>query len=295
MSTAADDLDDGLVYDFDGSDADVDETVNTLEIEESSESIPAATKRRLDDEVDTNKTVSKRQKKLQKSKLHTKKREQAEYEIQKKKKLAKSSNDDIVEFFATKIRELNPELSALELNDLYFKKNDFISTQKFEDDRNLVNFSKFIQNFSKSPKAIIFSMSNMRVADISRSLSYQQEDTKTNDKAKKSLHLSNSIKLFAKNKLKDDLIKIEQIFDEKKPVKKLQNIKYFIATPMRMEKVLEKSDAFFKGKDKLDIILDASYLDPKENTLLSCETTEALCKILKKILENKSSVKILLY
>lgn len=231
---------------------------------------------------DDGKTLSKRQKKLMTSKFHERKREQIGHDIDQKKSLPKSSTDIIAEYFAKLICEDNPDLSALELNDLYLKKSEFISTEKFDEDRDLANFPNFMTKFSKAPRCIIFSMSNMRVADVFRTLNGSKS----------------CLKLFAKNKLKDDLASVEQslkISSKSKPNNKVQQIRYFIATPTRMEKILGSTDVFFEGKDKLDIILDASYLDQKNNTLLRCENSKELYKVLRTILDKKSSVKILLY
>lgn len=231
---------------------------------------------------DDGKTLSKRQKKLMTSKFHERKREQIGHDIDQKKSLPKSSTDIIAEYFAKLICEDNPDLSALELNDLYLKKSEFISTEKFDEDRDLANFPNFMTKFSKAPRCIIFSMSNMRVADVFRTLNGSKS----------------CLKLFAKNKLKDDLASVEQslkISSKSKPNNKVQQIRYFVATPTRMKKILDSTDVFFEGKDKLDIILDASYLDQKNNTLLRCENSKELYKVLRTILDKKSSVKILLY
>lgn len=291
-----DDLDDGLVYDFSEtednnvSDSNIEQNNNNEEEAKSVKngSEQPSKKREASDGAEESKTLSKRQKKLQGSKLRQKKQEQLEFEINKKKTIPKSKPDAIAEFFATFIREKNPNLSALELDDLYLKKADFLSTQSFVRERTLDNFATFMIKFSKAPKAIVFSMSNMRVADVSRSLG--------GGKA--------TVKLFAKNKLEQDVYMVNTLLgdakDNKKPKDKkgkkdVNGIRYFVATPNRMEKILETTDAIFQGKDKLDIILDASYLDNKDNSLISFENTMILCKVLKKILDNKSSVRVLLY
>ncbi|CCC66702.1 hypothetical protein NCAS_0A01440 [Naumovozyma castellii] len=295
-----DDLDDGLLYEYDDAvDAEpIEETEEDqlndrkrpLENEGVATQENTSIEERGDDNVDES-HLSKRQKKLKNSKLHQKKKEQVEYQINQRKSIPKASSEAIVEYLATLIREKNPDLSALELNELYFKKTDFISTEKFNVDRNLVNFPQFLLQFSKAPKSVILSMSNIRVADVYRSVEGN----------------NNAIKLFAKNKLKDDLQSVEDILGDKKSKgegkdkkkkkgsMRYNNLKYFISTPTRMKSLLESTDAFFQGKDKLDIILDASYLDPKNNSLLSSDNTIVLCEILKLILEKKSSVKILLY
>lgn len=279
-----DDLEDGLLYDYQS-----DTEPNHIEDESSEETdkadktdkaneVASDGKRRLEDDGNEKKVLSKRQKKLANSSLRDKKKELFEYEIERRKSLARSSPEVIVDYFAALIREKNPNLSALELDDLYFKKSDFISTEKFEKDRTLTNFPDFVSQFTKAPRALILSMSNMRVADLFRSLNGSK----------------NCVKLFSKNKLKDDLATVERVF-VKDAKEKTQSIKYFISTPTRISKIFESSDLFFQGKDKLDVILDASYLDPKKNTLLSSENTMILSQALKLLLEKKSSVKILLY
>lgn len=288
----ADDLDDGLDYSY-GSDPEAEEVPvedntgadNEPELQQaesdkkSDNSSDEDNKKRKAEESSEqeSKPLSKRQKKLQNSKLKDKKGEQVKYQLEKKKTIPKSSPEEIVEYLATLVREKNPDLSGLELDELYLKKSDFLSTEKFQGDRNLTNLPDFMSQFSKSPRTIVLSLTNLRIADLYRSLG----GNKT------------SIKLFAKNKLKDDLNAVQEILGSKS--KKNEQIKYFIATPTRLEKLIKSTELFFQGKEKLDILLDASYLDPKANTLLNCENTTVLCKLLKTFSNKKSSVKILLY
>lgn len=295
-----DDLDDGLIYE-------VDTDFNSALVEspqeqeqEQEQQAPGqetlAGKRQLEentesDQKSTNdsKPLSKRQKKLASSKLHQKKLEKMEYEKQQKKNVPTMSSESIAEYLATFIRERNPDLSALELDELYFKKSDFISTERYEKERNLDNFQDFINTFSKSPRALVFSVSNIRVADAFRSLGGSKQ----------------AVKLFSKNKLKEDLERVNMLLGEiekeakgaknKKNKKQQKALKYFVATPARMAKIIESTDLFFQGKDKLDIFLDASYLDPKTNSVLTSEDGMVLCKVLKEFLKKKSSVKILLF
>ncbi|CAR25928.1 hypothetical protein ZYGR_0A04980 [Zygosaccharomyces rouxii] len=283
----ADDLDDGLDYNYE-SDPEAEEVaVEDTGAEESKDSQEDEPEEKPHDDDKKRKAgesseregrpLSKRQKKLQNSKLKDKKEEQVKYQLDKKKTIPKSSPEEIVEYLATLIREKNPDLSGLELDEMYLKKSDFLSTEKFQEDRNLTNLPNFMSQFSKSPRTIVLSLTNLRIADIYRSLG--------GNKA--------CVKLFAKNKLKDDLATVEEILSAKS--KKNEHIRYFIATPTRLEKLIESTDLFFQGKEKLDILLDASYMDPKANTLLNCENTTVLCKLLKTFLNKKSSVKVLLY
>lgn len=283
-----DDLDDGLEYEVQPS-----ESEEEVELENESETV----KRSLpedDSEVVPSQSQSKRQKKLAKSKLHQKKLEKLKYEKEQKKQLPKSSPERITEYLATLIREKNPDLSGLELEELYFKKSDFLSTERYAKDRVLDNLQDFVNSFSKSPRAIVLSTSNIRVADVFRGLGGSKH----------------AVKLFSKNKLKEDVARVDQLlkgFKEKENTsgnnknknknKKKENstIKYFISTPGRMSKIVDETDVLFEGKEKLDIFLDASYLDPKMNTLFTSEDQAALFKVLKEFLTKKSSVKVLLF
>ncbi|SCU79300.1 LAFA_0B02124g1_1 [Lachancea sp. 'fantastica'] len=284
-----DDLDDGLDYEVEASDLE-----DAVEVDNEIESKPLKRSRtnseQEEEERPAEKTQSKRQKKLAKSKLHLKKVEKVEHEREQKKLLPKSNAERIVEHLATLIRERNPDLSALELEEQYFKKTDFISTEKYQKDRTLHNFQDFVNTFSKSPRAVVLSASNIRVADVFRSLGGSQ----------------NAVKLFSKTKLKDDVARVDFLLKEpskednsgkkkSKDKKKQSKVKYFVSTPGRMSKILDSTDALFDGKDKLDIFLDASYLDPKSNTLFTSEDCTALFKVLKDFLQKKSSVKILLF
>ncbi|KOG97717.1 Cms1p [Saccharomyces eubayanus] len=278
-----DDLDDGLVYDFDSQ----------QEVEIEANGNDGLQKRPIQDDDEDEKEVketsegeserpmSKRQKKLQKkSKFIEKKKEESQYIVSQRKSIPTSSPEKIIEYLTALIREKNPDLSALELEELYFKKKDFLSTEKFDTERKLTDFSTFMQKFSVAPKKIVFSMSNIRVADVYRSLNGGK----------------NCVKLFSKSKLKDDIATVERLLgDSSKKSKNSNDSFYFIATPTRMQKIIEETELLFQGKEKLDIILDASYLDPKDNTILSFENAVVLCQVLKTFLNKKSSVKILLY
>ncbi|CDO94620.1 unnamed protein product [Kluyveromyces dobzhanskii CBS 2104] len=304
----ADDLDDGLDYqvnDVAENEISDNESVTLASGNESDEVTIGEAKRPLDtdDHVkpvsaeDSEKPLSKRQKKLANSSFYQKKLERMEYEKSQKQNLPKGSTEKIVEYLATSIRDKNPDLSALELDELYFKKQDFISTERFEKERTLDNFQDFINNFSKSPRAIVLCQSNIRVADIYRSLSGHQA----------------AVKLFSKTKLKDDVTRVESLLAPKKDSKseKKKNnrfnkngkgktdpsavVKYFISTPNRLQKIVESTDLFFQGKEKLDIFVDASYLDPKNNTIFTSDDSAILYNLLKEFLKKKTSVKILLY
>lgn len=271
-----DDLDDGLLYSDSELTADSRES-HDLKTRKRKSIDPESEKADTREVVEDTAHLSKRQKKLLGSKkLIDKRREQVRYDINLKKSISKSPVSKITEYFVTLIRKANPSLSPLELDEHYFKKTDFISTEAFENDRNLTNLPSFISRFSKSPKLIVLSMSNLRVADVYRSLGGGKH----------------CLKLFAKNKLEIDLAAVEKIMNTSSPK---TEIKRFIATPTRLHKIIESTNVLFEGKEKLDIILDSSYLDPKSNSLLSSDNVSVLCKLLKEFLNKKSSVKILLF
>ncbi|SCU85908.1 LADA_0D10726g1_1 [Lachancea dasiensis] len=287
---SGDDLDDGLDYELQVSDSEsLPESTELTDNEVETESSKRTRTSSQLDHVEPDQIVSKRQKKLAKSKVHQKKLEKVEDDKNQKKALPKSSPERIADYLATLIRQKFPDLSALELEEHYFKRTDFISTEAYEKERNLHNFQEFVNKFSKSPRAVILSPSNIRVADVFRSLGGSQS----------------AVKLFTKSKLKDDVARVDLLLKSPKPkgvkTKKAQKdkkgalVKYFISTPTRLEKIASSTDSFFEGKDKLDIFLDASYLDPKANTLFTSEDSGALFAVLKEFLNKKSSVKILLF
>ncbi|CCK68948.1 Cms1p KNAG_0B05160 [Huiozyma naganishii CBS 8797] len=290
-----DELEDGLLYDYEETveDAPASDEGSTAGFDAEGES---ASERKRPLESDTAEAVpeaglSKRQKKLQKKgSLLSKKREQIQYEIAKRKSLASATPEEVSEYFATVIRGKNPDLSALELEGLYLKKNEFLSSAGFTHDRDLDHFQEFMTQFSRAPRALILCMSNMRVADVTRALG----GSKT------------CLKLFAKNKLEDDVARVEEVLlsantknnsnkKNKKLKKKNDLLKFLVTTPTRLSKILESTEALFQGKDKLDIILDASFLDAKDQSVLTFENNYIMCQTLRTVLDKKSSVKILSY
>ena len=178
-------------------------------------------------EGESERPMSKRQKKLQKkSKFIEKKKEESQYIVSQRKSIPTSSPEKIIEYLTALIREKNPDLSALELEELYFKKKDFLSTEKFDTERKLTDFSAFMQKFSVAPKKIVFSMSNIRVADVYRSLNGGK----------------NCVKLFSKSKLKDDIATVERLLGDNSKKSKSNDSFYFIATPTRMQKIIEETE-----------------------------------------------------
>lgn len=270
----ADDLNDGLEYGFEDSGAEMGE------LEPLSD----------EDEIQQEKPSSKKRKAT--SNLKDKKRIKMEMEVDQKKKLAKEESvEAITDYFNTKIRQKNSELSALELADLYFSKTDFRSTSDFEDDRTLDNFSKLITSKFKSmlgssdkkknkkKKAqekpeekteqerkfiAVVSMSAIRACDVHRALSGLP---------------GSSLKLINKNKINVDL----------KLVKTTRS-RILCCTPGRLLKVCSNEDLVLKPEEIKIVILDSSYLNQKCQNITDIEETVPTLKEL-----TKSGSKIYLY
>lgn len=296
-STAGDDLEDGLDYNVDLSASDVE--VNGDSEIESEEVVDEPIQAKTESESNNGK-----KRKAKSSKLQEKKKVKMEMDINQKKNLSQESSTEVItEFINNKIRQKNPNLSALELSEMYFSKADFRSTSEFnEEQRNLDNLSKFIlgrfknmlpasdnkksnkKNKNKSKKSkdnneenekedieeerkfiAIVSMSALRACDIHR--------------ATRDIHGS-SLKLINKNKLEVDL----------KLVKSTRS-RILCCTPARLLKVLNSEDLELRKDEVKIIIVDNSYLDQKSQNIWDIkETPESLS-----ILTKEGGSKIYLY
>lgn len=227
-----------------------------------------------------------------------------EMDIAQKKNLSKESSTDVIaDFINNKISQKNPNLSTLELSELYFNKTNFRSTSEFDEEkRSLDNLTKFIlgrfknmlpshdkknkKNKNKKNKKedkshdssnndkdeaeerkfiAIVSMSALRACDIHR--------------ATREISGS-SLKLINKNKLDVDL----------KLVKTTRS-RILCCTPGRLLKVLNSEDLELNKDEIKIIIVDNSYLDQKQQNIWDIkETPEALS-----ILTKEGGSKIYLY
>lgn len=278
----ADDLDDGLVYDFDVTDdkksGDSEEEVQDVS-DEPKESATGS------EEKEDN---SKKRKKN--DKLKEKKRLKMEIDTNQKKNISlESSTDIIADYLNNRLTQKNPDLSALELSELYFKKSDIRSTAEFTEERNLENLPKFISSKfknmlpekkkgSKNKKndkkdvenderkfIVILSMSALRACDVHRA---------TRELA------GSSIKLINKNKLPNDL-----------KILKTTNSRVLCCTPGRLLKILNNNDGELKKEELKILIVDNSFLDPKlQNVWDIAETTATLG-----LLTKEANSKIYLY
>lgn len=270
----ADDLNDGLVYDFEDSEAEIAELEPLSEEDEIEQEMPSSKKRKVT------------------SNLKNKKRIKMEMEVDQKKKLAKEESvEAITDYFNTQIRQKNSDLSALELAELYFNKTDFRSTSNFEDDRTLDNFpnlitSKFKSMLGSSDKKknkkkkhqekpqekpeeerkfiAVVSMSAIRACDVHRALSVLP---------------GSSLKLINKNKI-----------DVDRKLVKTTRSRILCCTPGRLLKVLSNEDLVLKPEEVKIVILDSSYLNQKCQNITDIEETVPTLKEL-----TKSGSKIYLY
>lgn len=292
MSTAADDLDDGLVYDMESYEgADDGETGNFEDGLESGDEVS--------DEVNTNAKVETvkpqqngRKRQATSSKFQEKKKIKMQIDVDRKKGIStESSVDSIADYINEQLRRKNPDLSALELAELYFKKTDFRSTSEFTEPRTLENLSKYIigrfknmlptstpgkKNSNKDKKKekknkkdsnnteslkqpegerkfiAILSMSALRACDVHRSLNEIP---------------GSSLKLINKNKIDVDLKLVKSTWS-----------RVLCCTPGRLQKVLDTEDLPLKKEEIKIVIVDNSYLDQKMQNVFNINETSSCLK-----------------
>lgn len=293
----ADDLDDGLEYDVQYS-------------EDEGELVPPpqqpSTEEVTQDHPVSNDDTSnpRKRKKESSSNLKEKKKMKMELDTQQKKNISLEESPEVIaEFINSKISRKHSNLSALELSELYFTKNDIRSTSDFTKLRTLDNLLEYInQRFKnmlpgKQPKSknnkknkkkgeeevagkddegrdhqaeadrkfiAIVSMSALRACDVHR--------------ATKELNGS-SLKLINKNKLDVDL----------KLVKSTRS-RVLCCTPGRLQKVLKSPESQLQKEEVKIILVDNSYLDQKKQNIWDIKETFEVLKDLA-----KQGLKIYLY
>ncbi|CDK27312.1 unnamed protein product [Kuraishia capsulata CBS 1993] len=271
MTTAVDELDDGLDYQVDYS-SDGGETV-PVEIEETKV------------KEDTEEQPKKR--KRTNEKLVNKKKMKMEQDVEEKQKLATATPEIIADFLASRIRKQNKDLSALELGELYLSKTVFKGTGDFDKPRTPENLSSFLNEFlerfipvekkkkakkSKTSKEetkkyiVVVSMSALRACDIYR--------------ATKALPNS-SLKIINKNKLQADL-----------DILRKTDSRILAGTPGRMLKVLSHEDPPISSTEIACIVCDSSYLDSKKQTVWEIPET---IEFLRKVTGENPNAKVYLY
>ena len=300
MSTAPDNLDDGLAYYMDpvvdGDAADSffagDETDYELGDEVSDERTQ-----------ETKNGQNKRKRSAAYFKLQEKKKLKMQIDIDRKKAVStESSVEAIADYINESLRWKNPDISALELAEMYFKKTDFRSTAEFSEERTLENLPKFIlgrfrnmlptkqknkdkkankkdkKNNSTKPDSevlqpsdatgrkfiAILSMSAIRACDVHRALHEIP---------------GLSLKLINKNKIEVDLRLIKSTWS-----------RVLCCTPGRLQKILATEDLPLKKREIKILIVDNSNLDQKMQNVFNIAET---CGTLKSLTE--SGAKIYMY
>lgn len=273
MSTHGDDLDDGLEYSYSSENESQGEVVLEEtdiaahlngDIEEEKEPAEEVKQHQTEAKEEPEKQGKKR--KRANEKLKDKKKQRMELEIEAKLNLSTSQTDKIAEFFDSKIAAKNPDLSPLELSELYIPKSTFKYSGYWKEPRNLdglqkfleINFKKYIpdkaslgkKKKNKEPEenrkfVLILSLSAIRVCDVHRA---------TKEIA------GSSVKLILKNKLADDM-----------KLLKSTRSRVLASTPARIAKILATEGCPLKVEEIKQIILDSSYLDPKKKSLLDAE------------------------
>lgn len=289
--TFADDLDDGLEYDASLVAESDDEGHLILD----SDQVDAPQNEKAAEPAATSK-----KRKAGGSKLQQKKKLKMEMDIIQKKNLSlELSPEAITDFVNTRIRHKNPDLSALELAELYFDKSAFRATGDYKETRTLDNLAPFItgkfdnmlpgkkakkekknkKNSKKNQKeetskevepeserkfVALLSMSALRACDIHRA---------TRDLP------GSSLKLINKNKIDVDLKLV-----------KTTHSRVLCCTPGRLEKVLTTENSGLQAEEIKIVILDNSYLDQKCQNIWDIKETLTVLKNL-----TKSGSKIYLY
>lgn len=275
---AADDLDDGLDYEFDSATEEVDNT----EVGAVSDEDQFETEETVEEPVE-----ERKKRKTTDSKFKEKKRLKMEMDLEAKKKISTESSPEVItDYINQVVSQKNKKLSSLELADLYISKTDVRSTAEFTEKRSLDNLSKFIdgkfnnmlpatkkdlkkkkdkkkeQTQSDERKFIsIISMSAIRACDIHR--------------ATREL-LGSSLKLINKNKINVDLKLLPST-----------TARVLCCTPGRLQKVLESEESPLKPEEIKILILDNSYLDQKGQNIWDIPET---IKVIKQLTSAGSKV-----
>lgn len=297
-SAEADDLDDGLEYD-----------VQYSEDEGELVALPQPTIKPINNEKPTTKSndeANPRKRKKESSNLKEKKKMKMELDTQQKKNISLEENPEVIaEFINSKISRKHTNLSALELSDLYFTKNDIRSTSEFTKPRTLDNLLDYINQRFKN--MLPGKQQQQQLAKLKNKKNKKGEDAKqeSNDgndeqienarkfiaivsmsairacdvhRATKDLNGS-SLKLINKNKIDVDL----------KLVKSTKS-RVLCCTPGRLQKVLNSPDSQLQKAEVKIILVDNSYLDQKKQNIWDIKETFEVLKDL-----TKQGLKVYLY
>lgn len=295
MSTAGDDLDDGLAYEMGPM---VDSDADDVAIASDDAGYE------LGDEVgdeapDPNSKSSKNDRKRQAplTKFQEKKKMKMQMDVDRKKNISlETSVDAIADYINEGLRRKNSDLSALELAEKYFKKTDFRSTSEFSSPRTIDNLPKFILGKFKNM---------LPTSTPGKKNTNKEKNSKKNFKTKKGtnsdgeslvqpegerkfiailsmsalracdIHRAlnelpgSSLKLINKNKIDVDLKLVKSTWS-----------RVLCCTPGRLQKVLETEDLPLKKEEIKIVIVDNSHLDQKMQNVFNINET---CPTLKEL------------
>ncbi|KAG7813709.1 hypothetical protein KL921_001255 [Ogataea angusta] len=268
MSDHGDDLEDGLDYIYSSSGDDLEGLTHIQE----------TTSSELHDQVDHDKNFKDQEahnagkkRKHKSDKLSQKKKQKMEFDMEQKRNLAKELPDVIAEKLAAKIRQRYPDLSPLELSELYIGKSAIRDTQSFVLERNLDNYKTFIQTqlrrvLQDKRFVLVLAISAIRACDIYRAV--------------RSLPIG-SLKLINKNKLNDDLKTLTR-----------SKARILIGTSGRISRILETENTPLTSQMIDAIICDSSFLDSKLQNIWDYDESFALVR---KVLSMNEKCKVYLY
>lgn len=302
-------LEDGLAVEYDLSEDDegveIASEENDKEEEEEEEAGGASA-----EEADV--VVIGKKRKGENSEQKSKKKQKMEFEKESKKSLSSEKNDIIVEKLSSKIRDIFPSLSALELTEYYLNKKNVVDTSEFPAERNLNNLSEYIEMYLKEliPSIKEYKRLRNKIKKFETKRKFNKKFNKTVEIPKRKFLLilsisairacdvhratrnleGGSIKLIQKNPIGQDLKMLKTTWS-----------RVLNATPGRVDKLIEISkddhernfdDGFSIKADEIAAVILDNYVDPKLRSVLEeVETFE----LLKKLKEANPELKVYLY
>ncbi|KAG7691805.1 hypothetical protein KL929_005327 [Ogataea haglerorum] len=268
MSEHGDDLDDGLDYSYNSSS----DGIETLAYsQKTSNSDPDGEPEHDKNSKDHKAHNAGKKRKHKSDKLAQKKKQKMELDMEQKRNLAKELPDVIAEKLAAKIRQRFPDLSPLELSELYISRSAIRDSQSFAFERNLGNYKNYIQTQLKrvlqdKGYILVITISAIRACDVFRAV--------------KSLS-TGAFKLINKNKLRDDLQALKR-----------SKARILIGTPGRISRILETENTPVTSQMIDAIICDSSFLDSKLQNIWDYDESFALVR---KVLSMNEKCEVYLY
>lgn len=300
-------LDDGLAVDYKLSDDE-----EGVEIEEEEESPKETTEDTTADITEDTTIVVGKKRKNKSEESKSQKKQKMEFEKENKKSLSNEKNDIIVEKISSKIREIFPNLSPLELSDYYLKKENVIDTSEYNKEKNLTNLSNFIETFMKEliPSIKEYKRLRNKIKKFETKKKFNKKFNKTVEipprkfililsisairscdvhRATRDLE-GGSVKLINKNPIGQDLKMLKTTWS-----------RILNSTVERIDKILEISkndvernfeDGLTLKEEEIDTIILDNYIDSKLRSVLDyCETFE----LIKKIKDKNPNLKVYVY